>query len=83
MQRLTFGYRFNQKLNDCLALPKLQILQINNNYKGNIPIIFGTTTIIIKCVGNCKEIKNKNKIKQNYDFDEWKSIFYKSIKDLS
>ena len=85
LQDLTLGYHFNQKLNACLVLPKLQILQISNNYKGNIPIIFGTTVIIINCVAYGREIKNikKNEIKQNYDFDEWKSIFYKSIKDLS
>jgi len=31
-------------------------------------------------IENKKEIKNI--VKQNYEFNEWKNIFYKSIKDL-
>ena len=73
LRSLTLGYNFNKKLNACLALPKLQILKIDYSYKGDMPIIFGTTIMI----GNKKEIKSQ--VKQNYDYDEWKDIFYKSI----
>jgi len=79
LQSLTLGEKFNQKLDICLALPKLQILKIHVNYKGNIPMIFGTS-IIIAYYDIDKEIKNQ--VNKNYDFDEWKNIFYKSIRDL-
>ena len=80
MKSLTLGCNFNQKLNICLALPKLRKLSIDYNYKGNIPIIFGTTIKICVYSDNYKKIKNQ--VKQNYDFDEWKGIFYKNITDL-
>ena len=81
LQSLTLGRGFDHKLNACLALPKLQIIEISENYKGILPIIFGTTIIINDYDNNSKkEIKNQDK--QKYDFSEWKNIFYKSMKDL-
>ena len=77
LQSLTLGHYFNKNLNVCLALPKLQILKISNNYKGNVPIIFGTSVIFLEYYGINKTINNQARI--NYDFNEWKNIFYKSI----
>ena len=81
MQNLTLGCEFNQKLNVCLALPKLQKITLCKNYKGDVPKIFNTI-ITITDNFNVEIKKIKVQIKQNYDFIEWKSIFYKSIKDL-
>ena len=81
LRSLTLGWNFNQKLNVCLALPKLRILKICENYRGNVPVIFGVTITINDYYG-CGKKEIKNQAKQNYDFIEWKNIFYKSIRDL-
>ena len=77
LQNLTLGYCFNQSLNPCVALPKLQNLTLNTRSYLEKPPLFNTTIIYIS-----SDNKMYKKIYENYEsysIDTWKNIFYKSI----
>jgi len=47
LQNLTFGHNFNQSLNSCVMLPKLQNLTLNTRYDLEIPLLFLTQLLFM------------------------------------
>jgi len=63
LQNLTLGYCFNQSLNPCVALPKLQNLTLNSRCDLKMPPLFNATIIYIS---SDNKMYNK-KIYENYE----------------
>ena len=81
LQNLTLGYDFNQKLDLCVTLPKLQNLTLFTNYGIKVPPILNTAIVLrFVCDGYYVEnLYKKYENYKNYNVNEWKNIFYKSI----